>query len=852
MKLRFKIILIGVLGGIWINACSTKKDAFLNRNWHSLNTKYNVLYNGNIAFEDGRAQLNQNYRDNYWEVLPIEPLEIREEVILASEEANPNFLLAEEKATKAIQKHSMDVGDVERNPQTADAFILLGKARYYDQRFVPALESFNYVLRKFDQSKKLNEAAIWREKTNVRLENEELALKNLGLLMKFERLNDQEYSDAHATIAQVYINRNAPDTAMRELKIAAAYTTRITEKARYLFIIGQLYNELGHKDSANFAFDRVIALNRRSPRVYMINAHLQKIRNTEITAETKEGLLEYLTELEENRENRPFLDKIYHEIAVFHAQNNSDSLAIAYYNKSLRASLEERRLNALNYEHLADYYFDENQYKTAGGYYDSLLQNLDENTKKHRIIGKKLDNLEDVIAYEEVAEETDSIIRLFEMPEAERLNYFETYIADLKAKAEAEAEKKEKQAATGFAAFGETAGGKENQGKFYFYNITTLGYGRTEFTNRWGNRTLEDDWRWSDKTAAIPLDETTDLAGVDGEAPQETLTEDQKYSVDYYLEKIPTDIVVIDSLRKERNFANYQLGLIYKEKFKEDLLAAGKLENVLESDPEERLVLPSKYNLYKIYEAASSPLAETMKQNIIDNHPDSRYTEILLNPQAILAQEEDSPEAKYSRLYKLYEDQRFLDVITGTEKEINALAGEPIVPKFEMLKANAIGRLQGFEQFKEALNYVALNYPNNAQGKKAQEIIENQLPKLEAKEFNMEDGAPVSGNWKVVFPFKRHADEESKALMEVIEKSIADLRYKNRVSKDIYNLEEQFIIVHDFKSREFALGYIELLKNNKEYRIDRENFVILSANYKIIQVHKNLPEYKNTILTPKP
>ncbi|NND15532.1 MAG: hypothetical protein HKN89_04340, partial [Eudoraea sp.] len=327
MKLRFKIILIGVLGGIWINACSTKKDAFLNRNWHSLNTKYNVLYNGNIAFEEGRTQLNENYRDNYWEVLPIEPLDVREEVRLASEESNPSFILAEEKATKAIQKHSMDVGDVERNPQTADAFILLGKARYYDQRFVPALESFNYVLRKFDQNKKLNEAAIWREKTNVRLENEELALKNLRLLMKFERLNDQEYADARSTIAQVYINRNAPDTAMRELKIAAAYTPRIAEKGRYLYIIGQLYNEMGHKDSANFAFDRVIALNRRSPRVYMINAHLQKIRNTEVTEGSKEGLLEYLTELEENRENRPFLDKIYHEIAVFHAQDNSDSLA---------------------------------------------------------------------------------------------------------------------------------------------------------------------------------------------------------------------------------------------------------------------------------------------------------------------------------------------------------------------------------------------------------------------------------------------------------------------------------------------------------------------------------------------
>ena len=734
MKLHSKIILIGVLGGIWISACSTKKNAFLNRNWHALNTKYNVLYNGENAFEEGREELNTNYRDNYWEVLPIEPLEIRDEVLLASEESNPSFVRAEDKATKAIQKHSMDIEDIERNPQTADAFILLGKARYYDQRFVPALEAFNYVLRKYDQSKKLNEAAIWREKTNMRLDNNELALKNLRLLMKFEVLKDQEYADAHATLAQIYLNLKAPDTAMRELKIASAYTTRMSEKGRYLFIIGQLYNELGHKDSANFVFDKVIALNRRIPRVYWINSHLQKIRNIEVTPENREDVLDYLTDLEEDRENRPYLDKIFHQIARFHEKEEADSLALVYYNKSLRATLNERELNAMNYEALADYYFDENQYKTAGGYYDSLLLNLRENTKEFRVTKKKLDNLEDVIAYEETVQLTDSIITLYEMPAEERTAYFEKYIADLKAKAEAEAKEKEEQAAAGFASFGETAGGKQNQGKFYFYNITALGYGRTEFTNRWGNRALEDDWRWSDKTTLQPISEDGELAegGEGGEAP---LTDEQRYSVDYYLEQIPTDVTVIDSLRKERNFSNYQLGLIYKEKFKEDLLAAGKLETVLRSDPEERLIIPSKYNLYKIYEAAGSPLAETMKQNLIDNHPDSRYTEILLNPRALLTAEDDSPEARYAMLYDLFEKQEFLKVITGTEEQINAFAGEPIVPKFEMLKANAIGRLQGFESFKEALNYVALNYPNNPQGKKAQQMIDEQVPKLANKEF---------------------------------------------------------------------------------------------------------------------
>ena len=851
MKLQIKRILIGVLGGTLFFACSTKKDAFINRNWHALTTKYNVLYNGNLAFEEGREQLNTTYQDNYWEILPVERLQVSGEIKLDSEDNNPNFTIAEEKATKAIQKHSMDIDDEERNPQTDEAFILLGKARYFDERYIPAMEAFNYVLRKYVESDKLNEATIWREKTNIRLQNEELALRNLRTLLRYERLKDQEYADAHAMMAQAHINLKVPDSAIHHLKVASAYTKKNEEKGRYYFIIGQLYNQIGHKDSANYVFDKIIALNRKSPRVYMINAHLHKVRNTAVTTENQEFILEYLTELEENRENRPFLDKIFHEKGYFFENTGSDSLALVYFNKSLRATRNIPQLNALNYEYLAEYYFDENVYKSACAYYDSVLNNLPENTKKYRTIKKKLDNLEDVIKYEDIAQYADSVITLFNMTEEERTAYFDLHIQELKRKAEAEAAEQERRSAEGFAAFAETQGGKQNKGKFYFYNITSLGYGKNEFRNRWGDRVLEDNWRWSNRNRILVTEDTGELVAA-VQDQEENVTEEQKYSLEYYLDRIPTDPKVIDSLADERNFANYQLGLIYKEKFKENLLAAGKLENVLASDPEERLILPSKYNLYKIYEEANSQLALSMKEDIIKNHPDSRYAEILLNPQAVLAGSENSPESRYAQLFEQFKAQKFLAVITGAEENINLFTGDPIVPKFEMLKANAIGRLQGFDQFKEALNYVALNYPNNPEGKKAQEMIDEQLPKLEQKEFSQETGIVAGGNWKVVFPFKRQQDEKAEALKKKLEEAVNDLRYRNLISKDIYNLEDQFVVVHGFKSKDFALGFVELLKVNKDYRIDLENFVILSSNYKIIQVHKNIEEYKQQVLTPKP
>ncbi len=843
MKFRFKLILFILLSGVFFNACSTKKDALINRNWHALNTKFNLLYNSNIAFEEGREELNASYQDNYWEILPVERITIREEIILDSENKNPKFGLAEEKATKAIQKHSMDINDTERNPQTDEAFLVLGKSRYFEQRFLPAIEAFNYILKKYPKSDKLNEATIWREKVNIRLENDELALKNLKRLIKYESLKDQEYADARAMMAQAYINLSKIDTAIQHLKTASAYTKKNPERGRYFYIIGQLFNELGYKDSANYAFDKVISLNRKSPRDYMINAHLHKIQNIKLTSENEVELLEYLTDLEEDRENRPFLDKIYRQIAEYHLENKSDSLALSYFNKSLRATENKPQLNALNYENLGEYYFNKNEYKMAGAYYDSTLNNLSENTKKYRSIKKKFDNLEDVILYEEIVRYTDSVVTIYNLPIDKQLAYFEEYISNLKAK-ETATEKKEKERQTkGINAFAETKAGKQNKGKFYFYNVTSLGYGKTDFKIRWGDRALEDNWRWADKSKNTFINDAkialADTIGIDNSGKE------QQYSIDFYMDKIPKDIGVIDSLKTERNLANYQLGLIYKEKFKENLLAIAKLEAVLKANPEERLILPSKYNLYKIYEASGSPLSLQIKENIISNHPESRYAEILLNPKAILEGDTDSPDAKYAELYKQYTKQEYVNVIMGVEENITRFTGDPIVPKLEMLKANAIGRIQGYDAYEEALNYIALNYPNNPEGEKAKEIIAEQLPKLATKDFVEANVDRKAENWKLIFSFESNETQKAEDLKQVLEKAIKDLDYKNTVSIDIYNSENQFVVVHGFKIEEYALGFAELIKNNRDYRIAKENFVILSNNYKIIQVHKNLNAYKN-------
>jgi hypothetical protein len=443
LKIDYKIIVSLFCLALIAQSCSRKKDTFINRNFHALGTKHNVLYNGELALERGKLAINDEFTENFWELLPVERMEVKDDIFLPGQTQNEDFERAEEKAVKAIQKHGMNIDGKEKNYQIDEAYLLLGKARYFDQRFVPALAAFNNIMNKYPTSDKINQVKIWREKADVRINNNEIAIKKLKRLLEEEELEDQDLADATATLAQAYMNLKHKDSALVQLGIAVEYTKNKNEKARFHFIRGQLYNEFQEKDSANLEFDAIIKMHRQIPRSFYINAQLQKSNNfDEVNGDLVE-FQEYLTDLEENRENRPFLDKIYYRIAEFHRNNTSDSLSEAYYNKSLRKTSSDTYLRGLNYETLGNMYFDRNVYKTAGAYYDSTMTAMVENTKPFRIIKKKRENLDDVIYYEGIAQVNDSILEIISLPKEEQLALFTNYAEQLKLKALEEEERKE-------------------------------------------------------------------------------------------------------------------------------------------------------------------------------------------------------------------------------------------------------------------------------------------------------------------------------------------------------------------------------------------------------------------------
>lgn len=875
--LFFAVLLLGA-------ACSVKQDRLLNRGYHAMTTRYNILYNGELAYDDALVSLKRDYFDDFWEILPVERIDIKidstkefdrgrtleskkgsilenvqadgAQVAGATDQGEQGFRRAEDKAAKAIQKHSMYIKGRERNFQIDDAYLMLGQSRYYDGRFVPALEAFNYILYKYPDGSLVNEASIWREKTNVRLTYDDIAIKNLNLLLRDKKneLRKQQVADANATLTQAYINIEEYQQAIAPLKIAIDKTGDVEERARYTFILGQLYNRLGQKGEATTAFSTVIDMNRKSPRSYVIQSHAQQFGIDPAIARDSVVFLKKYKKLIKDRENRAYLDVLHRQVGLFYEGKGNTKEALLSLKRAVKLSKGDKQLKAQNYLSIAEIYFNEAGYAQAGQYYDSVLSIMPAKAKDRFRITKRRDALRDVVAFEKVAHVNDSILRLVAMNDDQRISYFQNYVDELR-KADfrkLQANLKGKNAGNqnyfnmaNFgsaidAAFDVNASMSGGSSKFYFYSTQASAYGKNEFRRKWGNRPLVDNWRWAgdiqEAQKNVANQESLENASKNNSANTTPEFNDTRYDINTYISRIPSDENEIASIKKDRDFAYFQLGSMYADRFKKYDLASSRLEALLTFNPVERLVLPSMYKLYKIYLEVDMAKAIAMKERIISQYPNSRYAKLLQN-MSLDRIDDLAPEQIYAQAYKVYaEGGDYNNALRAIDSALERFDDDGYVSKLELLKAHVIGKLKGIEAYKEALNFVALTYSSSREGKEAEQLLKTTIPLLESRNFTNND----SKNWKVVKFVNNKQDVGSQSISRIfIQFSTNNSSKGIKYSEDMYVDGNTFFVLHGFKTKEdaekAAMGLGEGVR------------VISAENYVIVQIKKNWEEF----ITPK-
>ena len=826
-------ISLALLVIILLAGCSRKKDKFLNKGFHSTTTKYNYLFNGNNLLNQGKNEINVSVLDNFWDVLPTEKSSLKQDTKFEKKEnENSNlFAQSEEKAVLVIQKHAMNIGGKEKNPQMDQAYFLLGESRYFDQRFIPALEAFNYILFKYPTSELVNKAKIWREKINIKLNYNELAVDNLNNIKNKGRLSKDDKTNLNVVLSQAYLNLKKTDSALHYLKIASENTTDLKYKARYFFILGQLYSNLDKKDSSSIFFDRIIKLHRKIPRDYYVYSFIEKSKNYE---NQNEAILE-LSELEKDIENKEYLSVIFHQIANLKLEINADSLAINYYNKSLRSPAKDYLVNVKNHNILADYYFDNKQYLSSAAHYDSTLLNIRNDKRLYRKITKKRSSLDDVIYYELSVKKNDSILRLVNMSEDERVLFFNSYLQKIKDKLKFEEDIIDNKNNISLASKNNSISSKD--ALFYFYNPTAVAYGKNEFKKLWGQIKRTDNWRNGQKKAASKVLNTK---------KSNILQKKQPRDLESYLKTIPSSLTVIDSISIQLDYAYFQLASIYSSKFLDYDLSNNKIAKINFEIKNDKIILPAKYLNYKnCLVLGLIKKADSIKLDIIKNYPDSKYAEILNNPDSLASSELDNLTEIYSGLFKDFQNQKYTQLIVELDELIATYETDPLVPKMQLLKASAVARIQGFKSYKTILEFISTNYSNSVEGKEAKILLDQVIPLLKNSKFEQMDEGE---NFKLIYSFPKENKKETELFKVQLNLAVKDLKnIELSSSTDIYDNSITFVVLHGLKSFDGAMGLNIILEKNKNI-INDSSFVISSKNYQTLQIHKNLSLYlKNNL-----
>ncbi len=825
---KYSVFLFLLIISLLLSFCSTQRNNFVNRNLHQLSTKYNVVFNGEEALKKELQEIHDNFHDNFFELLPVEQFDAKYEILLPGQRSTTaNLERAEEKAVKAIQKHSMEIRGVQENNQIDKAYLLLGKSRYYQKRFMNALDAFNYVIDNDFQSDLRPLFKFWKEKTNIRMDNYEQAIRNLQFLARQKETPQEIRSEAYAYAGQALIKIDSFSQAAGSMQNAAELAKSKEKKARYLFITAQLLEKINLRDSAIAFLQKIEEMKR--PRKYSLQAELFRYHLSLDKKDQHPEMFKSLFTKLKRYEYHTLYPYINYEIGEIYHSEDSLKNAVTYYTKAARS--QDQYLKEKSYEQMSKIGFQKKDYLMAGAYLDSLLQVMDNETLKYLKTKHKRANIEDVIVLEKNIKRNDSIMQLVNADSLQRVKLIQKYIEQLKAKEAAEMNKKEED-------FSKVT---PKYTSFYFYNKSLVSKGAEYFKETWGEMSLTDMWRLKNKMS-IDDDESEseeNTAEFDDEPEETDNNIPEKYQVSYYYKQIPSEPKKIDSILNDLNYAHYQVGMIYFEKFNELEKAKENIETMLASHPQKELIAPAKYNLHKIYKALGKKLlSEHLAQEILNDYPESIYADLIRNPDKISERSNKEFQKAYKNLYDLYTAQKYDELLLQSEPLLIKFNFHPELGKIELLRATAIARSEGIDAYEKALNDIIVKYPKSpyeAEAKKRMKLVDKYKSKIYTN--------AKSDSYKLVIPydiFSASADSFIDCIKRVL---VENKSIHLSISKDPFTRKQSFIVVHHFLSEKSAAYLADLLK--KTTCAPQNYFVISSDNYKTLQLTKKLKEYKS-------
>ncbi|MBI4945701.1 MAG: tetratricopeptide repeat protein [Bacteroidetes bacterium] len=855
--------------GFWLLAsCSQKKNTFTSRTFHNLTAHYNGLYWANVNLEEAIVNIEKGHKDDYSKLLPV--FKYADEK--AAKANYPQLDKAIEKTNKMIQYHSMLINGREYCRWIDDNYMTMGMSHFYKRDYYAALLVFDYVVKMFSDNPTKYDAFLWIVRTNNQMNSVIKTGPILDVLKHDSKLPKRLRGDYFSVLSDYYIRTEEYKKAVDALKKTIPFTKKKNVRARYIYILAQLYEQEGNLEKASQFYSSCATLH---PSYEMeFNARLSKARTFQVeNGEGTKDLKKELTKMLKDEKNKDFRDQVYYALGDISARENDIPAAINLFKSSARSSVGNVQQKALSFLRIADIYFDQRSYKLSGSYYDSTMAFLSKDYKNYEQVKNKKESLASLIKNINIIDREDSLLNIARMDTASISKLIAGIISKVttdEAKKKEELEQKKNQPKS--ASIPDNLSGLPNAGSWYFYNQATMSSGFADFFRKWGNRQLEDNWRRSSKQqvmaeqqeADTPPSSLTDTSGGSKKTPPAQTEE-------YYLKNIPFSDEQKTKANEKILEAYYNLGSIYKEDLDDDQKAEETFEALLKHYPDSKYTLNLYYQLYRLYLADKEQgKANFYKDKILNEYPDSEYAKIIKNPdyQRQMMASQNEIEIFYTETYSAYRSGKYDNVLAMVDKADSFYSKSELMPKFALLRAFSIGKTKSMSDYENALQGVIAKYPKDPAKTKARELLDHlkEMQKAPVDSAVLKKDTAV---YKSPYTFKDSAEHQCMIIISSKKVNVNDFQIKVSnfnseyyrlaglsVSNLLMDLDHQLFIVKSFPLSGKAKDYYDFINQDsvvfkgvspQDYQI----FPISTDNFSIFYKDKNdkkIDEYRNFFL----
>ena len=493
--------------------------------------------------------------------------------------------------------------------------------------FSIATKEKNSLPRKvFSEQPSRNDAFIWQIRTLIALEEYAEAASLIVTLKEDPLFPKRLHNDLAEVQALWFYRNNMHDSAAHYLVKALSNAPTKGEKARWEFLIAQLYEISGNGALAKNYYEKVI--NHTIDPVMEIYARLHSIRmNKEGGENYIDRNISDLLKMAKRDKYIDYRDVIYYTIAQMEMQRNNLEAAQGYLTKSATYNSGNVSLRNRAYLQMAEMAFSEKKYRLAYNFYDSIQLN-DPGLKEPQLITERKKLLGDIAYQTEIIARQDSLQRIAAMGEEERKEYVRRLVRQLRRDQGLKDESSSPILSTNNAPVQDLFGNTTSKGEWYFYNAALRTKGSQEFRSRWGNRPNVDNWRRSNvmnMTASNkPLQSTQGNTQIPVAAESNEITFDALYA------RLPLTEEQMRVSNDSIQVAMFMLGKILSEQADDCNTATATLEDLRARYPHFNRMDEVLFALYYCYNRANDKAkANDVKSLMSQRYPASPYTSIV-------------------------------------------------------------------------------------------------------------------------------------------------------------------------------------------------------------------------------